>query len=46
MWFKSDLIQGLKVMRNPVMKKPEKTAAFSRIDEDLYLAVSQVRIEE
>jgi len=36
MWLKSEPIQGLKVMQNPVMKNLEKTTAFPQVDEDLY----------
>ena len=36
MWFKSEPVQGLKVMQNPMMKNLDKTTAFPRVDEDLY----------
>ena len=36
MWFKLELIEGLKVLQDPVMKNLEKTTAFSQVDEDLY----------
>jgi len=36
MWLKSEPVQGLKAMQNPVMKNVEKTTTSSQVDEDRY----------